>query len=169
MCASDCGLEQYVQHEVAALGDRLTAEQNERVDADKDLGGQLRDTGKSFEKKTAAMDDQSARATARHRQQLLEASSTRLQPTNPAAASGAPFLFLFFFFFSCAGPRIGEPEGTEKAESRGARTRSLPRWRSALSNGFRFAHRRWSDAHHDRLRNDLEHPPGGGLLVLDRA
>jgi hypothetical protein len=65
-------LEQYVQHEVAALGDRLAAEQNERVDADKDLGVQLRDTGKSFEKKTAAMDDQSARAQRDLRQQLLE-------------------------------------------------------------------------------------------------
>jgi DNA anti-recombination protein RmuC len=65
-------LEQYVQHEVAALGDRLTAEQNDRVDGDRDLGVQLRDTGNAFEKKTAAMDDQSARAQRDLRQQLLE-------------------------------------------------------------------------------------------------
>jgi len=65
-------LEQYVQHEIAALGDRLASEQNERVDGDKDLGTELRDAGKIFEKKMAAMDDQSARAQRELRQQLLE-------------------------------------------------------------------------------------------------
>jgi DNA anti-recombination protein RmuC len=63
-------LEQYVKQEVAALGDRLTAEQGERVDAAKDLGEQLRETAKAFEKKTAAMDDQAARAQRDLRQQL---------------------------------------------------------------------------------------------------
>jgi len=65
-------LEQYVKQEVAALGDRLTAEQGERVEAAKDLGEQLRETAKAFEKKTAALDDQSARAQRDLRQQLLD-------------------------------------------------------------------------------------------------
>lgn len=65
-------LEQYVKQEVDALGDRLSAEHGERVDEAKDLGQQLRETSKAFEKKTAAMDDQSARANRDLRQQLLE-------------------------------------------------------------------------------------------------
>jgi DNA anti-recombination protein RmuC len=65
-------LEQYVKQEVEALGERLSAEHGERVDESKDLGQQLRETSKVFEKKTAAMDDQSAKAQRELRQQLLE-------------------------------------------------------------------------------------------------
>lgn len=65
-------LEQYVQHEIAALGDRLAAEQGERVDGEKALGAELRETARVFEKKTAGLDDQSARAQRELRQQLLE-------------------------------------------------------------------------------------------------
>jgi DNA anti-recombination protein RmuC len=65
-------LEQYLQHEIAALGDRVAAEQGERLDAEKALGADLRETARSFERKTAAMDDQAARAQRELRQQLLE-------------------------------------------------------------------------------------------------
>ena len=65
-------LEQYVAHELEALGDRLTAEQGERADAAKELGQQLRESAKAFEKKTAAIDDQAARSQRELRQQLLE-------------------------------------------------------------------------------------------------
>lgn len=65
-------LEQFVKQEVDALGDRLSAEHAGRTDEVKDLGQQLRETSKTFEKKTAAMDDQSARAQRELRQQLLE-------------------------------------------------------------------------------------------------
>jgi DNA anti-recombination protein RmuC len=65
-------LEQYVKQEVDALGDRLSAEHEGRTDDVKDLGQQLRETSKAFEKRTAAMDDQSAKAQRDLRQQLLE-------------------------------------------------------------------------------------------------
>ena len=65
-------LEQYVKQEVDALGDRLSAEHEGRTDEVKDLGQQLRETSKAFEKRTAAMDDQSAKAQRDLRQQLLE-------------------------------------------------------------------------------------------------
>jgi DNA anti-recombination protein RmuC len=65
-------LEQYVKQELEALGERLSAEHGERVDEAKDLGQQLRETSKAFEKKTASMDDQSAKAQRELRQQLLE-------------------------------------------------------------------------------------------------
>lgn len=65
-------LEQFVKQEVDALGERLSAEHGERVDEARDLGQQLREASRAFEKKTAAMDDQSARAQRELRQQLLE-------------------------------------------------------------------------------------------------
>jgi len=66
-------LEQYVKQEIEALGDRLTAEHQGREDAVKQLGQDLRDTSQTFDRKTATMDDQSARAQRDLRQQLLEA------------------------------------------------------------------------------------------------
>jgi DNA anti-recombination protein RmuC len=65
-------LEQYVKQEVDALGERLSTEHAGRTDDVKDLGQQLRETSKVFEKKTATMDDQSAKAQRDLRQQLLE-------------------------------------------------------------------------------------------------
>jgi DNA anti-recombination protein RmuC len=65
-------LEQYVKQEVDALGERLSVEHAGRADDVKDLGQQLREASKTFEKKTATMDDQSARAQRELRQQLLE-------------------------------------------------------------------------------------------------
>jgi DNA anti-recombination protein RmuC len=65
-------LEQYVHQEVEALGDRLSAEQGARLDGEKSLGAELRETERAFEKRTAALDDQSARAQRELRQQLLE-------------------------------------------------------------------------------------------------
>jgi hypothetical protein len=65
-------LEQYVKQEVDALGERLSVEHAGRADDVKDLGQQLREASKTFEKKTATMDDQSAKAQRELRQQLLE-------------------------------------------------------------------------------------------------
>ena len=65
-------LEQYVKQEVDALGERLSTEHAGRTDDVKDLGQQLRESSKAFEKKTATMDDQSAKAQRDLRQQLLE-------------------------------------------------------------------------------------------------
>ena len=65
-------LEQFVKQEVDALGERLSTEHAGRTDDVKDLGQQLRETSKTFEKKTATMDDQSAKAQRDLRQQLLE-------------------------------------------------------------------------------------------------
>ena len=65
-------LEQFVKQEVDALGERLSTEHAGRTDDVKDLGQQLRETSKAFEKKTATMDDQSAKAQRDLRQQLLE-------------------------------------------------------------------------------------------------
>jgi hypothetical protein len=65
-------LEQFVHQELAALGDRLSAEQGVRLDADRALGEQLRESGLAFERRSAALDDQGARAQRELRQQLLE-------------------------------------------------------------------------------------------------
>jgi DNA anti-recombination protein RmuC len=65
-------LEQFVHQEVAAIGDRLAGEQHARLDAEKALGDELREAGRAFERRTAAMDDQSSRAQRELRQALLE-------------------------------------------------------------------------------------------------
>lgn len=65
-------LEQYVKQELEALGDRLSAEHAGREDAVMSLGQELRESAKATDRKTAAMDDQSARAQRDLRQQLLE-------------------------------------------------------------------------------------------------
>jgi hypothetical protein len=65
-------LEQYVKQELEALGDRLSAEHAGREDAVKSLGQELRETTKATDRRTATMDDQSARAQRDLRQQLLE-------------------------------------------------------------------------------------------------
>jgi hypothetical protein len=65
-------LEQFVRHEFETLGDRLSSEHTGREEAVKGLGQQQRDAAQAFEKKTAAIDDQLARAQRELRQQLLD-------------------------------------------------------------------------------------------------
>jgi hypothetical protein len=65
-------LEQYVKQEVEALGDRLSAEHDGREDAAKTIRQELRETGTTFDRKTATIEDQAARAQRELRQQLLE-------------------------------------------------------------------------------------------------
>lgn len=65
-------LEQYVKQELEALGERLSAERADREGSTKTLGQELRETAQAFDKKTASMDDQSARSQRDLRQQLLE-------------------------------------------------------------------------------------------------
>jgi DNA anti-recombination protein RmuC len=65
-------LEQYVKQEIDALGDRLSAEHSGREESVKSLGEELRETAKSIDRRTAAMDDQSAKVQRDLRQQLLE-------------------------------------------------------------------------------------------------
>jgi hypothetical protein len=65
-------LEQYVKQEVEAIGDRLSAEHDGREDAVMTIRQELRETGTTFDKKTATLDDQAARAHRDLRQQLLE-------------------------------------------------------------------------------------------------
>jgi hypothetical protein len=65
-------LEQFVHQELGALGDRLSAEQGARLEADTALGEQVREAGLVSERRAAALDDQGARAQRELRQQLLE-------------------------------------------------------------------------------------------------
>jgi phage-related tail protein len=65
-------LEQYVKQEVEAIGDRLSAEHDGREDVVKTIRQELRETGTTFDRKTATLDDQAARAHRDLRQQLLE-------------------------------------------------------------------------------------------------
>jgi DNA anti-recombination protein RmuC len=65
-------LEQYVKQEIDALGERLSAEHAGREEAVKSLGEELRESAKSIDRRTAAMDDQSAKAQRDLRQQLLD-------------------------------------------------------------------------------------------------
>ena len=65
-------LEQFVRQEFETLGQRLSSERAGREDAVKGLGEQHRDAAQTFEKKTAAIDDQLARAQRELRQQMLD-------------------------------------------------------------------------------------------------
>jgi DNA anti-recombination protein RmuC len=65
-------LEQFVRDELSALTDRLRQEHEERTEGQRTLGQQLNDAARAFEKKTAQIDDQLARAQRDLRQQLLD-------------------------------------------------------------------------------------------------
>jgi DNA anti-recombination protein RmuC len=65
-------LEQFMKQEFESLGERLSSEHAGREDAVKALGQQQRETAMAFEKKTAAIDDQLARAQRDLRQQILD-------------------------------------------------------------------------------------------------
>ena len=65
-------LEQFMKQEFESLGDRLSSERSSREGAVKELGVVQRESAAAFEKKTAAIDDQLAKAQRELRQQLLD-------------------------------------------------------------------------------------------------
>ena len=67
-------LEGFIRKEVESLADRLRGEQEERMDAGKDLSRELRETAKGLEKKLGALDEQTTRSQRELRQQILDQS-----------------------------------------------------------------------------------------------
>ncbi|MEP6470791.1 MAG: hypothetical protein ABJC28_02160 [Acidobacteriota bacterium] len=67
-------LESFIRKEVESLADRLRGEQEERMDAGKDLSRELRETAKGLEKKLGALDEQATRSQRELRQQILDQS-----------------------------------------------------------------------------------------------
>ena len=67
-------LEEYIKSEVKSLTDRLAGEQNSRTDDVKHLTGDLRDLSHNFDKKVAAINEQSAKSESDLRQQILTQS-----------------------------------------------------------------------------------------------
>lgn len=65
-------LEAYVKNEFTALADQLKAEKGERVEADKELGRELKESAKAWEKKFAQTEEQTAKALRDLRQLVLE-------------------------------------------------------------------------------------------------
>lgn len=69
-------LELYIKHELEALGERLIAEQNTRTDSLEQLSTGVKDTFRAVDKKTAQMDEQSAKSQRELRQQMLDQSKS---------------------------------------------------------------------------------------------
>jgi DNA anti-recombination protein RmuC len=69
-------LELFVKKEIESLTERLKAEQIARDEALSELSQTLRDTVKSFEKKTGQLDEQTNKAQRELRQQIMEQSKT---------------------------------------------------------------------------------------------
>ncbi|MCW5558385.1 MAG: hypothetical protein KIT22_11215 [Verrucomicrobiae bacterium] len=67
-------LEAWVKNEFAAVTNQLKAEQGERVEGDKELAREAKETTKAWEKKAAQAEEQTARALRDLRQQVLEES-----------------------------------------------------------------------------------------------
>ena len=65
-------IEQLLAREVETLNERLAAEHDDRAGSAANLSRQLEETGRSFEKRTAQIDDQLARNTRELRQQIHE-------------------------------------------------------------------------------------------------
>lgn len=65
-------IEQLLAREVESLNERLTAEHDDRTGASSNLSRQLEESARSFEKRTAQIDDQLARNMRELRQQLHE-------------------------------------------------------------------------------------------------
>lgn len=65
-------LEQFIKKEAESLTDRIKAEHDERSDGLKDVARELKETGRTFEKKTASLDDQLAKGQRELRQQMLD-------------------------------------------------------------------------------------------------
>lgn len=69
-------LELYIKHELEALAERLVAEQNARTDSLEQLSKGVKDTFRAVDKKTAQMDEQTAKGQRELRQHLLDQSKT---------------------------------------------------------------------------------------------
>jgi uncharacterized protein YoxC len=69
-------LEALITKELEALTDRLKAEQGERAESVEEVSHELRNLTKSFEKKSAQLEEQTAKGQRDLRQQILEQSKT---------------------------------------------------------------------------------------------
>jgi hypothetical protein len=69
-------LELYIKHELEALGERLISEQNTRADSLEQLSQGVKDTFRAVDKKTAQIDEQSAKSQRELRQQMLDQSKS---------------------------------------------------------------------------------------------
>ena len=67
-------LELYMKKEVEAITERVKTEQTGRVDALKDLSGELKDLAKGIERKTSQLEEQASKAQRDLRQQILDQS-----------------------------------------------------------------------------------------------
>jgi hypothetical protein len=67
-------IEVFVKKELDALGERLKTEQNTRDEAVREGAHELQNVIKTFEKKTAQLDEQAAQTQREFRQQLLDQS-----------------------------------------------------------------------------------------------
>src|SRR5579863_7548115 len=67
-------LEAFVQKELESLGARLKTEKAERSESVKEIGVQMRETSKAFDKRLGSLDDQLTGDTAELRARILEQS-----------------------------------------------------------------------------------------------
>jgi hypothetical protein len=67
-------LETFVQKEIESLSQRLKTEKAERAESVKEIGVQMRDTSKAFDKRLGSLDDQLTGDTAELRARILEQS-----------------------------------------------------------------------------------------------
>jgi hypothetical protein len=67
-------LEKFTRKETDSLAEQVKAEKADRVDSHSALARELKDTAKSLEKRTAALDDQQSKSQRELRQQILEQS-----------------------------------------------------------------------------------------------
>ena len=67
-------LEQFIKQEVAALGDRLRAENQQRSQSAEDLTREMRETTRALSQKISQLDEQSAQSDRELRQQILDQS-----------------------------------------------------------------------------------------------
>jgi gas vesicle protein len=67
-------LEGYIKKEIEALGGRLKAEHDERTESAKELSVELKDTARTFEKKTGQLDEHLTNSERQLREQILDQS-----------------------------------------------------------------------------------------------
>jgi hypothetical protein len=65
-------LEKFTKKETDSLAEKIKSEHEDRVDSHGTLARELKDTAKSFEKRTAALDDQQTKSQRELRQQIME-------------------------------------------------------------------------------------------------
>ncbi|MGH9835658.1 MAG: hypothetical protein ACRD9Y_21775, partial [Blastocatellia bacterium] len=86
-------LENFIRQEIAALGERLRAENQQRSQATEDITRELRDTSKTINQKISQLDEQTAQTHREMRQQILDQSKSLSdeirQKTEELAATGA--------------------------------------------------------------------------------